>query len=101
MTVCAFPNSDLLMIAVRLPCSRASMAARTRAPRAQITTRSSEGRWTVGSAGDAPAPDGPSAPSLAEELLEDSLMFFPVVFPPPSVHKSGISKPARRHRHDV
>jgi hypothetical protein len=28
ITVCALPNSDLHMIAVRLPCSRASIAAR-------------------------------------------------------------------------
>jgi hypothetical protein len=40
MTVCALPNSDLQMIAVRLPCIRASMAARSPAPPAPITTTS-------------------------------------------------------------
>src|ERR1700753_2448469 len=40
MTVCALPNSDLEMIAVFLPCSRASMAARRPAPPAPMTTTS-------------------------------------------------------------
>ncbi len=40
ITVCALPNSDLQMIAVRLPCARASMAARRPAPPAPITTTS-------------------------------------------------------------
>ena len=40
ITVCALPNSDLQMIAVRLPCIRASMAARSPAPPAPITTTS-------------------------------------------------------------
>ena len=40
MTVCALPNSDLEMIAVRLPASRASIAARRPAPPAPITTTS-------------------------------------------------------------
>src|SRR5262245_20911653 len=40
MTVCALPNSDFEMMAVRLPASRASMAARSPAPPAPITTTS-------------------------------------------------------------
>ena len=40
MTVCALPNSDLEMMAVRLPLSRASIAARRPAPPAPITTTS-------------------------------------------------------------
>ena len=40
MTVCALPNSDLQTIAVRLPGSRASMAARRPAPPAPMTTTS-------------------------------------------------------------
>ena len=40
MTVCALPNSDLEMIAVFLPCSRASIAARSPAPPAPMTTTS-------------------------------------------------------------
>jgi hypothetical protein len=40
ITVCAFPNSDLQTIAVRLPCIRASIAARSPAPPAPITTTS-------------------------------------------------------------
>src|SRR5215467_950064 len=40
MTVCALPNRDLEMIAVRLPASRASIAARRPAPPAPITTTS-------------------------------------------------------------
>ena len=40
ITVCALPNSDLEMIAVRLPRSRASMAARRPAPPAPMTTTS-------------------------------------------------------------
>src|SRR3712207_5085442 len=40
MTVCALPNSDLEMIAVFLPASRASIAARRPAPPAPITTTS-------------------------------------------------------------
>src|SRR5436309_11644104 len=40
MTVCALPNSDLEMIAVRLPRRRASMAARSPAPPAPMTTTS-------------------------------------------------------------
>src|SRR6185436_18309562 len=40
ITVCALPNSDLEMIAVRLPSSRASMAARNPAPPAPMTTTS-------------------------------------------------------------
>ena len=32
ITVCALPNSDLQMIAVRMPASRAAMAARSPAP---------------------------------------------------------------------
>src|SRR4051794_17967446 len=44
MTVCALPSSDLEMIAVFLPASRASMAARRPAPPAPITTTSYECR---------------------------------------------------------
>ena len=40
ITVCALPNSDLQMIAVRMPCSRASIAARSPAPPAPMTTTS-------------------------------------------------------------
>ena len=40
MTVCALPNRDLEMIAVFLPCSRASMAARSPEPPAPMTTTS-------------------------------------------------------------
>ena len=40
MTVCALPNSDLEMIAVFLPCSRASIAARNPEPPAPTTTTS-------------------------------------------------------------
>jgi hypothetical protein len=40
MTVCALPNSDFEMIAVRLPASRASIAARRPAPPAPMTTTS-------------------------------------------------------------
>ena len=40
MTVCALPNRDLQMIAVRMPASRASIAARRPAPPAPITTTS-------------------------------------------------------------
>src|SRR5882672_9723102 len=40
ITVCALPNSDLEMIAVFLPASRASIAARSPAPPAPITTTS-------------------------------------------------------------
>src|SRR3954468_14338572 len=40
MTVCALPNRDLEMIAVFLPASRASIAARRPAPPAPITTTS-------------------------------------------------------------
>src|SRR5512147_1023398 len=40
MTVWALPNSDLEMMAVFLPASRASMAARRPAPPAPITTTS-------------------------------------------------------------
>jgi len=40
ITVCALPNSDLLMMAVRLPCWRASMAARSPAPPAPMTMTS-------------------------------------------------------------
>ena len=40
MTVCALPNSDFEMIAVFLPASRASIAARSPAPPAPITTTS-------------------------------------------------------------
>src|ERR1700733_10578863 len=44
MTVCALPNSDLEMIAVFLPASRASMAARSPEPPAPMTTTSYECR---------------------------------------------------------
>ena len=40
ITVWALPNSDLEMIAVFLPASRASIAARRPAPPAPITTTS-------------------------------------------------------------
>ena len=40
ITVCALPNSDLQMIAVRCPRLRASIAARSPAPPAPITTTS-------------------------------------------------------------
>ena len=40
ITVCALPNSDLEMMAVFLPASRASIAARRPAPPAPITTTS-------------------------------------------------------------
>jgi len=40
MTVWALPNSDLQMIATRLPCARASIAARRPAPPAPMTTTS-------------------------------------------------------------
>jgi hypothetical protein len=40
ITVWALPNSDLQTIAVRLPNSRASIAARSPAPPAPITTTS-------------------------------------------------------------
>ena len=40
MTVCALPNSDLEMMAVFLPASRASMAARRPAPPAPMTMTS-------------------------------------------------------------
>ena len=42
MTVCALPNSDLEMIAVFLPFSRASIAARSPEPPAPTTTTSYE-----------------------------------------------------------
>ena len=40
MTVCALPNSDLQMIAVRRPASCASIAARSPAPPAPMTMTS-------------------------------------------------------------
>ncbi len=40
MTVCALPNSDLEMTAVRLPARRASIPARSPEPPAPITTTS-------------------------------------------------------------
>ena len=40
ITVWALPNSDLQTIAVRLPCWRASIAARSPAPPAPMTTTS-------------------------------------------------------------
>ena len=40
ITVCALPNSDLEMMAVFLPASRASIAARSPAPPAPMTTTS-------------------------------------------------------------
>ncbi len=40
ITVCALPNRDLEMITVFLPCSRASMAARSPEPPAPTTTTS-------------------------------------------------------------
>ncbi len=40
MTVCALPNSDLEMMAVFLPASLASIAARRPEPPAPITTTS-------------------------------------------------------------
>src|SRR5262245_49977968 len=40
ITVCALPNNDFEIIAVRLPASRASIAARSPAPPAPITTTS-------------------------------------------------------------
>ena len=40
ITVCALPNSDLQMIAVRMPASRAAMAARRPAPPAPMITTS-------------------------------------------------------------
>ncbi len=40
ITVCALPSSDLEMIAVRWPASRASIAARKPEPPAPITTTS-------------------------------------------------------------
>src|SRR3954453_11871310 len=40
MTVCALPSSDLQTTAVRAPCSRASIAARSPAPPAPTTTTS-------------------------------------------------------------
>ena len=42
MTVCALPNRDLEMIAVFLPFSRASIAARSPDPPAPTTTTSYE-----------------------------------------------------------
>src|SRR4030095_9293050 len=45
ITVCALPNSDLQTIAVRMPCSRAAIAARSPAPPAPITTTA----WSCGS----------------------------------------------------
>ncbi len=47
ITVCALPNSDLEMIAVFLPASRASIAARSPAPPAPITTTSYRWRSVV------------------------------------------------------
>ena len=41
MTVCALPSSDLEMTAVRLPASRASMAARSPEPPAALITTTS------------------------------------------------------------
>src|SRR5690348_2216382 len=49
ITVCALPNSDLQMIAVRMPCSRAAIAARSPAPPAPITSTSYSCRSTVSS----------------------------------------------------
>ena len=40
ITVCALPNSDLQMIAVRIPASRAAIAARRPAPPAPTMTTS-------------------------------------------------------------
>ena len=40
ITVCALPNRLLQMIAVRSPCSRASIAARSPAPPAPMTMTS-------------------------------------------------------------
>ena len=40
ITVWAFPNSDLQMIAVRMPASRAAIAARKPAPPAPMITTS-------------------------------------------------------------
>src|SRR4029079_17213052 len=47
ITVCALPNSDLQTIAVRMPCSRAAIAARSPAPPAPITTTSYSWRATM------------------------------------------------------
>src|SRR5687768_5826795 len=46
MTVWALPNSDLEMMAVRLPWRRASIAARSPAPPAPMTTTSYSWRST-------------------------------------------------------
>ena len=40
ITVCALPNKDLQMMAVRRPCSLASIAALSPAPPAPMTTTS-------------------------------------------------------------
>jgi hypothetical protein len=47
ITVCALPNSDLQMIAVRRPPSRAAMAARRPAPPAPMTRTSKSSRSGV------------------------------------------------------
>src|SRR5690606_9414680 len=47
ITVCALPNSDLQITAVRAPLSRASIAARRPAPPAPTTTTSHSCRSTM------------------------------------------------------
>src|SRR5512142_3371023 len=71
MTVCALPNSDLEMIAVFLPASRASIAARRPAPPAPITTTSYVWRSIV------------------------------VIAQQPSVVEPEVGDPASADRHDV
>src|SRR6186713_2799631 len=46
ITVWALPKSDFVRITVRMPCSRASIAARRPAPPAPITTTSKSYRST-------------------------------------------------------
>src|SRR5215207_685348 len=77
ITVWALPNSDLQMIAVRMPCSRAAIAARRPAPPAPITSTSKSchsgvsGVWLV---------------SVIAILLAD---------------QAQVGDPAGGHRHDV
>src|SRR5436309_1887120 len=82
ITVWALPNSDLLMMAVFLPCWRASIAARRPAPPAPITTTSKEYRSI-------------SFPVVGAFSVDS------VISVSPSVHEPRVGEPAGRHRHHV
>src|SRR5882672_5255422 len=82
------------MIAVFLPCSRASIAARSPAPPAPITTTSYRCRSMSVAAAD-------SDSLRADDSLVDSLMPSPVVIVGASVHDPGVGEPSRRHGHHV